>query len=831
MAFVTSPAANPQAIISGPNYRFTILTDRLIRYEWAFDGCFEDRASTFAVNRHFPAPKFHTVETADNLEIISDHFHLSYDKKRFSPAGLVVHFNFRHTNWGAPWQYGISEELNLGGTARTLDLCNGRCDMGEGVVSKAGYAALDDSASMLFDGGFVAGRKPGDRVDGYLFCYGHDYKDAIKAFYSVSGKQPILPRYALGNWWSRYYAYHQDEYVRLMDRFRAHGIPMSVAVIDMDWHLVSDPCVPHAGWTGYTWNRKLFPDPEQFRHDLHQRRLKITLNDHPHNGIHSHEDSYEEMAKVLGHPTGEKQKRPILFEPSNPKFMKAYLDILHRNLEKTACDFWWIDWQQGPYSKVPGVDPLWLLNHFHYLDHARDGHSTAPLIFSRYAGPGSHRYPVGFSGDTVVTWDSLAFQAEFTATASNIGYGWWSHDIGGHIFGGRDDELVTRWVQQGVFSPIFRLHSSDSKWNSKEPWRYRREHETVMSDFMRLRHRLVPFLYTYNVIDSAENDEPLVQPMYWAYPDSNEAYSFPNQYIFGSKLLVAPIVEPRNKTTNLAAVKAWLPPGPRFMDIFTGQLYDADREITFHRRLEEYPVLACEGTIIPMDADPAPVNGCVNPDAFEFLIVIGNDAEATVVEDIGDDATPPPGHNELKTARKEHGLQRKSVIQFNQPTGRLIAERINRPSKFRFLSATSVSREELKVYCDGVDRTNDVTVTTTTTTTMQDATKAQIPSLVVDCSFSEGVDDEHCITIELGPNPRLSVIDPTGRLEALILDYQCEFETKDRLWKTVTNREKPVNAVIGTLMSLGYDDSTVDPVCELLLADGRLCFPFDRSSE
>ena len=292
MMFTMNPVANPQAIVSGPNYRFTVLTDRLLRYEWAADGQFEDRASTFAINRHFPAPKFHVVGSDDGLEIITDHFHMSYDKQRFSPAGLVVHFNFRHTNWGAPWQYGVSEKLNLGGTARTLDLCDGRCDMGQGVMSKAGYAALDDSASMLFDGDFVAGRRPGDRIDGYLFCYGRDYKATIKAFYSVSGKQPILPRYALGNWWSRYYAYHQDEYVRLMDEFRSRNIPMSVAVVDMDWHLVSDECVPHTGWTGYTWNRDLFPNPEQFRRDLHSRDLKITLNDHPHNGVHSHEDAY-----------------------------------------------------------------------------------------------------------------------------------------------------------------------------------------------------------------------------------------------------------------------------------------------------------------------------------------------------------------------------------------------------------------------------------------------------------------------------------------------------------------------------------------------------------
>jgi hypothetical protein len=808
MPFSTNPVANPQAVVSGPEYRFTVLTDRLIRYEWASDRCFEDRASTFAINRHFPTPQFRVVDNDDNLEIITDHLHLCYDKQKFSPAGLNVHFNFKHTNWGAPWQYGLDERLNLGGslnlggTARTLDLCNGRCDMGEGVISKAGYAALDDSTSMLFDGDFVVGRKPGDRIDGYLFCYGHDYKAAIKAFYSVSGKQPVLPRYALGNWWSRYYPYHQDGYVQLMDDFRARDIPLSVAVVDMDWHLVSDPSVPHAGWTGYTWDKKLFPDAAQFRRDLHERHLKITLNDHPHNGIHSHEDAYKEMAEALDHDTSE--KRPIMFDPSNRKFMKAYLEILHRNLEKIACDFWWIDWQQGPYSKVPGLDPLWLLNHFHYLDHGRDGNTT-PLIFSRYAGPGSQRYPIGFSGDTVVTWESLAFQPEFTATASNIGYGWWSHDIGGHIFGVRDDELVTRWVQLGVFSPIFRLHSSDSKWNSKEPWMYRSEYCEVMSNFMKLRHRLVPFLYTCNVIGSVE-DELLVQPMYWMYPESDQAYAFPNQYIFGSKLLIAPIVEPRDRTTNLGAVKAWLPPGSRFIDIFTGQSYDADREITFYRTLEEYPVLAREGTIIPMDASPAPGNGCLNVDAFEFLVVIGNDAEATILEDTGDEAPS-------STAGKG---QRKYVVHFNQAEGTLTAQSIDRPSKFRFLSLTSVPGD-MKVYCDGIERTEEIKIAS--------EEGCQAPGLVIECSFSQV---GHCITIELGPDPQLSVMNPTRRLETLIMHYQCEFEIKDQLWKVVTDHMKPVNAVIGTLLSLGYDASVVGPVSEQLLADSRLCLPFAK---
>ncbi|GAD99827.1 alpha-xylosidase, putative [Paecilomyces variotii No. 5] len=814
MASQPNPVANPKAIVSGPSYHFTVLTDRLIRYQWDVDGQFEDRASTFAINRNFPVPRFRVID-GDDLEIITDHFHLTYNKDSFSGGGLVVHFNSKHTNWGAPWQYGDPEKDNLGGTARTLDDCDGPCEIGKGIMSRAGYAAIDDSRSMLFDGDFVAARR--NTIfwhDGYLFCYGHDYKGAIKAFFALSGKQPVLPRYALGNWWSRYYAYRQDEYIGLMDDFRAHDIPLSVAVVDMDWHLVSHERVRHSGWTGYTWNKELFPDPEAFGRELHDRNLKISLNDHPHLGVHSHEDAYEEMAQALGHNTSNKD--PILFDASNRCYMMAYLKILHRRLERTACDFWWIDWQQGRYSKGQDLDPLWLLNHFQFVEdsRSRDG---PPLILSRYAGPGSHRYPVGFSGDTVVSWKSLSFQPEFTATASNIGYGWWSHDIGGHISGNRDDELVTRWVQLGVFSPIFRLHSALSRWMSKEPWLYRPECTEVMSEFMRLRHRLVPFLHTQNIICSRE-DELLIQPMYWIYPDNEQAYSFPNQYIFGSEFLVAPIVQPRNKRTNLASVKAWLPSAnSRYVDLFTGTVYDGNREIILYRALNDYPVLLTEGTIIPMDAEPAPRNGCLNPKALEILVVVGRDRQAVIYENIEDDG-PEKGQKNGSTAQQTEpyakSTYRKTTITFRQYEGKVCIEPISRPVTFRFLSLTSIP-EGLKVRADGTDRSRDATIS------VEDY--PQTPSLVVDCPFVPE-DGSHIIIIELGPNPQLSVIDPKPRLERQIMDYQTEFKMKDRLWEVVSQDKETssLSNAIGTLMSFGYEESIIGPVAELLMADRRL---------
>lgn len=812
--FETKPKANPKAIVQGDKYRFTILTDRLVRYEWAEDGKFEDRASTFAINRDFPVPKYHVYEEGDNdLEIITDHFVLSYDKRRPTPSGLLVSFSAKVTDWGAQWRFDHETRSgNLGGTARTLDEVDGRCSMGQGVNSKEGYSQIDDTHSMLFDGkGWIASRMPGDRIDGYLFGYGHDYRAAVKAYYQLSGPQPVLPRWALGNWWSRYYAYTQDEYIKLMDKFRAYGIPLSVAVIDMDWHLVADDRVPHSGWTGYTWDDKLFPDPEAFGREIHSRNLKITLNDHPAMGIHHHEDSYEEMAKFIGHDTSSKD--PMMFDPTSKIFMEAYLSILHRNIEKKACDFWWIDWQQGNFSRTPNVDPLWMLNHFHFLDNATEEAgataSTAtgasdkrPLIFSRFAGPGSHRYPVGFSGDTVISWASLAFQPEFTNTAANIGYGWWSHDIGGHMFGSRDDELTTRWVQYGVFSPIHRLHSSNSAWSSKEPWCYRKEHEAVITKFMKLRHRLVPYLYTLNVTGHSEG-EPLCQPLYWHFPEDGEAYAHPNEYFFGFEILVSPIVEPRNPKSSMGSVSTWLPPLGRFVDLFTGQVYDGDREVVMHRRLEEYPVLLHEGSVVVLDAADSPGNGCQNPEGFEVVVCVGKNGQASVLEAPDDDS------QEVKT-QSAGSQERGALIQYYQESGQLKAKVTGRTWTFRFLALTSVPKD-LKISVGGKDITKDAIITI--------EKYPEVPSLLI--KIPQVMDDKAEITIDLGKNPQLSVVDQKDRLHDYVLDFQIEYDKKAKLWATLIDHKTPINVRVSRLLAIGLDEAVSGPFAEILLADSR----------
>ncbi|WP_394355095.1 glycoside hydrolase family 31 protein [Bifidobacterium pullorum] len=645
------PAMSPTTTLQGEHWRIGLITESLIRLEWSDSGEFEDRATLMAVDRAFlpsGAVDYTTGERDGMLVVETPALRLTYDRKPFSKEGLTIVVKGVPDSQFNTWHYGDDPKGNLGGTARTLDEADGAIPLGQGVISRDGWAVLDDSASNVFvtadaDGnlpdGVVAyggiGVAPRDHreTDIYFFGYGRRYREAVHDFQKLSGPAPLLPRFALGNWWSRYYRYSQDEYLDLMDRFKAEGIPFTTSVIDMDWHLVDDVDPRFgSGWTGYTWNRKLFPDHRAFLEGLHDRGLKTTLNVHPRDGIRAFEEPYAKAAATVG--VDAEAQEPVEFDLTNPRFVRAYFDM-HHDLETEGVDFWWLDWQQGGVTRQPGLDPLWVLNHLHYLDSGRDG--RWPLTFSRFAGPGSQRYPVGFSGDTVVTWKSLKFQPYFTATASNIGYGWWSHDIGGHMFGYRDEELEARWYQLGVFSPINRLHSTCSPFSGKEPWNFHEPVRSAMVDVLRLRQALMPYLYTMNWRAAVDGD-PIVEPMYWANPNLGESYEVPDEFRFGTELVVAPVVDPMDKASMRGKADAWLPQGDWF-DFFDGRRYaaadPAGRRLAVWRTIDRIPVFTKAGGIVPMQSDPLS-DMTVNPRALDVVIFPGADGSFAMREDSGE---------------------------------------------------------------------------------------------------------------------------------------------------------------------------------------------------
>ena len=789
----TKGKAKESAMTVGSFYRFTLITDRLIRIEHDEEGIFEDRASQQFFYRDQEVPKYTRSFDDDNvMHIETEYIKLSYRMgAEFTPETLKIRLKSEPFS---VWHYGEDPEQLLG-TAKTLDGIDGEgvstavsglfgeLHLQKGVVSRSGIVVIDDSDSMLLgeDGWIELRRK--NTSDLYIFAYGHDYKAAIRDLYKVTGAPPLLPDYALGNWWCRYNKYTQDEYQNLMLRFQKENIPFSVAVVDMDWHTVDIPeeeqfdkrfTGVYFGWTGYTWNEELFPDHKGFLDFLHKQGLKCSLNLHPADGVRSHEAQYEQMAREVG--IDPETKQTVKLDILNPDFMEKYFDILHHPHEDEGVDFWWMDWQQGtdyrwlhepnrggvladPREKV---DPLWLLNHLHIIDIARSG--KRPMFFSRYAGIGSHRYPVGFSGDVILTWRSLDFQPYFTANSSNVGYGWWSHDVGGTMGGYRDDEMQVRWMQLGVLSPITRLHAANRPFDGKEPWNLAPEPYVIEKDWLRLRHRLFPYLYTMNYRTHA-GLEPLIQPMYYSHPECSDAYEVPNQYWFGSELVVAPITTPRDSVSLLGKTTAWLPEGDWF-DFFTGDRYCGGKKLEVYRTLDKFPVFAKAGAIIPLNKFRNN-NELGSFGEMDILVFAGADGKFTLYQDEGDGGAYQNG----KFSTTDLTLDwQKGEFKICPAKGDLKCIPIKRTLN---IALRSVNKQtELKVYINGQEAgcptrydKNTHSALVTVTASVQDEVTVKI--------LGEDIFYRNC--------------DVLDRAFDILMHAQLDYNTKDLLWKAVQN--------------------------------------------
>lgn len=597
---VQAEVANPVVI---GNARFTFVTAGLVRMEYALDGRFVDEPTIFAARRDVSFRDF-KVEKKENHRYIltTSLMKIDFLDNGFPFGQKNLSVSYRNGEKEQVWKvYMTTEHGNLLGAVETLDGVSGPIKRQEGLLSQNGWYTIFDTNKEILKNGWVEPRNPLHIQDIYLFVYGKDFKSAFKSLQTISGPVPMTRKYVHGSWYCRWWDYTDEDYRQLVKEYREHDFPLDIMVFDMGWHTQKEAGTGtgHAGmygWTGYSWNRKLIPDPAGLIKEFKDDHISVVLNEHPHDGIRDHEDSYPAFMKAMGVDTV--GKKNLVFDAGSREYMENFMKYAHQESDTMGVAFWWLDWQQDYiYPVVRGTN----MKHLPWINQIYFNYSKQNNLrgagFSRWAGWGDHRHPIQFSGDSEGNWDVLRFQIEMTATSGNAGCFFWAHDIGG-FYGGKDPELYARWTQFGLLNSSLRIHSVLDKDLDRRPWLWGEKYENAMRTIYHMRSELMPYIYS-SVRQCHTDMLPLNRCMYIDYSQENDAYQHPQQFMFGDLLLGAPITSPGGED-GTAQQKVWLPAGAVWYDLFTGQRYEGQAIINEKYDINRFPLFAKGGFPIPM---------------------------------------------------------------------------------------------------------------------------------------------------------------------------------------------------------------------------------------
>jgi alpha-glucosidase (family GH31 glycosyl hydrolase) len=636
----TDPVADSNAVVMYGNVRFTVLTDRLVRMEQQNNSDqhkWEDRKTIAVINRNLPVPDY-LIDTTQKgiIKLTTKYLTLEYKigeafrADTLSVTGLMNENNSNKKIW--TWHYGDDDPYNLLGTIRTLDGLNvvslncsqtpypesDHCE--PGLISRSGYAIVNDTSNWALGDDTDWWDGPNrDAEDLYIFGHGHAYKDALADYIKIGGRIPLLPRYAFGVWFSRWYDYTPASAAAVVQEYETHALPLDVFVLDMNWH-------KKGNWTGYSWDEHLYAPRADAIAYLKSRNLAVSLNLHDAAGVNPWETEYENMCAAVGQDSAKGKQIP--FSIVNSTILYALEDVVLKPLEEDGVDFWWIDWQQGEGRKGGGRggatggkhNPTIWTAHVRTTDINRRGETNRRgMVLARWGGLGAHRYPVHFSGDAKVCWEQLSFQPYFSMTATNVG-ALWSHDIAGQY---HEPELFTRWLQFSAFSGVLRTHDKGGSAGQcakndpetcylVEPWNVPTKYANANYEALRLRGALLPYVYT-SAQQAQSNGLWFITPMYYEWPElegayqtaaphPNESAEFESQYLFGNDMWVAPVVKPANDTDGLARINVWVPPG-RWVGLSGGRVIDGAKNgsssLSLTVDLNEIPAFVRAGAIIP----------------------------------------------------------------------------------------------------------------------------------------------------------------------------------------------------------------------------------------
>lgn len=616
---ITLGKAREDCTFKGNKYRITVLSDVLLRFEYSETGKFNDYPTIFAINRNFAKKPVFTVKQDEKyINITNDYFILEYSKEKpYIASKLVPDSNLRITLKGTDklWYFGNPEVKNLKGTTYSFDNKT-NISLSKGLYNLDGFASIDDTMSPVFISDGTIKKNPSDALDVYVFIYKNDFQKALDSYFELTGKPSFIPRYALGVCWNKNEDYTEEELKDIISNFNKINIPLSSILLGSKWNLNKEGKT----LSNYKFDNEKYKNLEQTINDIHQKNVFLGVAINPKNGITPYDNGYQSLKTKLNIT----KDGIIPINVYNTVILETFLNETLTNLN---IDFIKID--EITEDKIK----TFMLMHYIYKSLSKTAERRG-LILSRNPGIASHRYPALYSGNTKVSWKTLKYLPYFNITSSNLGLSYYSHDIGGYEGGVEDSELYTRYVQFGTYSPVFRFSSKEGRYYKREPWKWDIFTESIVKDYIRIRHRLIPYIYS-EMYKYSKDGINLIKPLYLDYEKILDEPLYKNEYHFGKELFVCPITEPKDKVMNRVVHRMYLPEGTWY-DFKTGKKFPGGkRYVTFYKD-EDYPVYAKSGAIVPMAIlDENNLNSVKPPEKMEIQVFPGVSNNYDLYEDDG----------------------------------------------------------------------------------------------------------------------------------------------------------------------------------------------------
>jgi oligosaccharide 4-alpha-D-glucosyltransferase len=519
------------------------------------------------------------------------------------------------------------------------------------TVSSRRYAILFDNPQKGYAdiGAAETGVTEWHAVGGtprYYVIAGTDFPSISESYTRLTGRQTLPPRWALGNLQSRMAYRNQKETDSIVTLMRAKDFPVDAVILDFYWF--GDSIQGHLG--NLDWYRKAWPDPEGMIAKFRKQGIKTILITEPYviDTVANHSDAAAKGVFVtdsLGRPYIDKQfyfGAGSLIDIFKPEARNWFWEKYRKQIGMGIAG-WWGDLGE-PESHPSDIRHV---NGKADEVHNIYGHYWDKMLFEKYTEnypntrlfhlqrsgfAGSQRYSAfPWTGDVSRSWGGLQAQLPLLLTMGMNGLGYIHSDAGGFAQGVKDDELYTRWLQFAVFTPILRPHGSGIP---SEPVYWSDQTQDIVRRYMKLRYAMLPYNYTL-AWENAHTGQPLMKPLFYAFPDDALACSAEDEYLWGDHLLVAPVTEKGIQSRSI-----YLPEG-KWYDFMSGKEYSGGQRLDYPLTISDIPVFARAGSFIPM-ADPVTSTDYYSPNHYTVWYYPSGNSEFVQYEDNGTDKQAIP---------------------------------------------------------------------------------------------------------------------------------------------------------------------------------------------